>query len=207
MQNTPIHIYRDQILRKLRSQCLFVGLFVLFCFYINTQNSHAADVQVNASVTFLESLSLVVEEVDFGTFSFSDSAGANDITLSSNDGSITCSNNRDYICPSSGAPGTVGVNGTEGSIIEISCDSSAALSNGSTAFNLEDVKISLSGSEFNCLGVGSNAASHALAGESSENVVSIGAKLVIPETGITQAGEYSTASSGGNPIAIQVTYQ
>ncbi len=194
MRNTTNKTYLTILLAAAVSVAGYVG------------SSHADDVQIDASVSFVESLSLTAEEVEFGVFSFSNNAGANEVTLGADD-SITCTNTADYDCPASGKAGVVSVAGTAGEMINISCENNAIVSNGTSTLNVEQVRLSIAGLNASCGGLGSTSLSIAIGADAEQNSFKLGAKLMIPANTIEDSGSYSTSNSGGDAIGVKVLYQ
>lgn len=184
-------------------QMLFVAIILLAA----SIKSNATEAQIDASVTFTQALTIVAEELEFGIFEFSLNASANEITLSSSDDSITCSNTSEYTCPSSGKSGAIDIAGGVGSLINISCEPNGVVSNGSDTLTLTQVKLYTGTVETSCAGIGVPSISLALGGLSTQNIVKLGAKLIIPDTGVGSTGEYTTSNSGGQAIAVRVLYQ
>lgn len=174
--------------------------------FVSIQKSEAFEAEIHAGVSFVESLSLVAEQLEFGTLTFTEDASANDVTIAA-DGSLTCSNTTDYTCPSKGKAGQVSIAGGLGSIVNISCGGNAKLSNGAETLNLEQIKLSNGTTSAICGGINSTAISIPLIGNVDQDLFKVGAKLVIPETGVTGATTYSTANSGGEAISIRIAYQ
>ncbi|PIR34048.1 MAG: hypothetical protein COV36_01555 [Alphaproteobacteria bacterium CG11_big_fil_rev_8_21_14_0_20_44_7] len=186
----------------LRAKLTIFTLFVSFA-----MASHSLDTEVGASATFVKALSITGNsDMSFGVIQYTSNNAANEITLSP-DGAISCTNNSDYICPPSGARGEVKFSGSAGFELEISCEASGAISNGSEIFQLDAAAINIGESTYNCLGTGSSAAQYTLTGDVESDALYLGSRLNIPETGISEGGEYASDYSGGDPITIRIVYQ
>lgn len=186
---------------------LGLSLIVAGIFSAQTQDIQANEVQVDASVTFTQALSIVAEELSFGDFTFSPTASANEITISAADDSVSCTNTADYGCPAKGTAGVIDIAGSAGNLINIACEANGAVSNGNDVFGISNVKIFAGSTETSCAGLSIPTASIALSDLAQDNSLRLGAKLSIPASGVKTAGTYSTSNSGGQAVAVKVLYQ
>ncbi len=106
-----------------------------------------------------------------------------------------------------GSTGEIRIAGRSGTPVQISCSTSATLSNGSHTIDLTNIRISRGtrdGPRRNtrdCEGIGMNVV-RLISGNGNLNWGYIGATL--ETTGVESDGEYDTANSGGVPILIEM---
>lgn len=197
-----IKVYYKSLLGKAKLGYLLLAVLFL---YFSASPALSQNAQIEASVTFVKALSLTAKEMGFGKIEIINGAAANIVSLSAADGSLSCSNNVDYGCPSTGVRGELDINGSAGMAVNISCETNGALSDGTDSIDLQNTEISISGSALTCNGINMTSATHTLGAPLGDKVY-IGGELNITAAGIA-VGDYNTSNSGGAPIAIKVLYQ
>lgn len=170
-------------------------------------SSTANDTEIGAAATFVQALGINKVDMNYGEIEFNEGAGGNNITLSALDASLSCSNTAEYTCPGSGTRGEAQISGSSGFGVNISCESSGTVSDGTDSLVLDNTEVSVDGSAYSCLGLASASASLVLTGDSAQDKIFMGARMVIPSEGLNAAGTFSTDNSGGDPVVLRVIYQ
>ena len=143
--------------------------------------------------------------MDFGTIAYTSAAGATNITLAPTDAALTSSDAVNYSTQANGTAGSVDITGTVGQTVEVSCEASGVVSDGTNTFDLQNVIINLGGSNVPCAGLG--AAPQVTYPMAASNQLKMGADLVVGAAGVLASGIYNTSNAGGDPITVRVVYQ
>lgn len=173
-----------------------------------TVSAHAADEDVGAAVIFRQAIALSnVVDMDFGTIDYTASAAATTITLAAADGALSSTDAVNYTTAANGTVGSIDVSGEVGEVIEISCEATGAVSDGSNSLTLNNVIVRVNGGDTTCAGLGTSPATHTVDATPANNQLSLGADLVVGGGGIAASGTYNTTNAGGDPITVRVVYQ
>ena len=191
---------------KTTNKLLAATAIATTAFIFSANNGNAAERAIEAHAKFRQAIALTDPvNIEYGTIEYTGAASANNIDISANGGIISCSNTADYTCPPTGTAGAVTISGSNGMPVQISCESSGVVSNGTDSLNLTNTQIRVNGANQSCAGLGTTAATHTLA--PGTNTMNLGARLVVPSTGIASAGDYSTTQTGGDSLLVRVVYQ
>ncbi len=183
----------------MRSFCLLVPLLILLFL---SQKVFALDSTLDTGVLFSDGLAIVeVTPLDYGTIGVS-GGGNNDITIDPANGNLTCSNNTNYDCPTSGVRGSFRVAGTPGSMVDLSCQRRGEVTNGTDTFRYNQGRMYVGSTTYTCSGLGNVATGHLITGQTVNDTAYIGARLRIQ--GTPSLGVYTTTD---DPIAVRVLYQ
>lgn len=153
------------------------------------------------------SLSLL-NDMAFGQTEFSGTPSGN-ITLGTN-GTLSYGGNMSG--SGLGTAAQVQITGTAGTVVDISCDTTATLAKaGFTDLTLSPVKLSVATgnayvADTACIGIGSVVASHTLTSTGSDNIVLIGGQLQTSGVSVG-SGVYSAAAAGGTKVNLRVIIQ
>lgn len=173
---------------------------------------HAASTPLNATATFVSNLTLTAtNDMQFGNISFNGSVGTSTVVLTTN-GGITYNGAFSAGGASTIAAGTVAIGGTAGNMLDVSCDTSGTLAqvSGSGRIDVNTIMVAkesaAAGGGFACSGVGTAVLSFPLTA-GTDDELKLGGTL----DGSTQvsfgAGSYTTNTSGGTAINVDVVYQ
>lgn len=169
--------------------------------------AYARDFQFNTSMRFRRALAITNPiNIDFGAIEYTAGASGS-ITLAASNDNITCSNTTDYQCPATGTRGSFQMRGSNNNTVDISCDASGTLSNGTDTLTYDNVRAEIDGTEALCLGIGNSAIAYTFTNGSFNNVVSAGMTIQVGAGGVLSGGTYNTSNSGGDPISFRVVYQ
>jgi hypothetical protein len=184
---------------------LTVALVATTALIASNQAALAADRDIGASANFRGAITFTnVVDMAYGMVEYS-AAAANNITLDPNGGTITCSNTTDYVCPATGTAGSADINGATGQIVNISCETTGIVSDGTNTIPLNTAKVRINGATSTCAGLGTSPVSYTMV--AGADTLKVGALLAIPSAGILADGAYTTALAGGDPVTVRVVYQ
>jgi len=176
----------------------------------------AATTSIEATATFLAAITLGNEvDMDFGNVEYSAAPAGGDTASLGTDGNLAFAGNF-----SGAATGTVGsvdvTGGNDGSTLEVSCDTTATLSDGAgstiNVVSLEVVSETTGAQAFGagsaCAGVGTASTTMVLdIGGGTADQFLFGGQLDGATAAGFAGGAHSTASAGGDSIDIEVVYQ
>lgn len=192
----------------MRKSLLLAGVAVIAtAAYMNTVK--AADQDIGATVDLIEALTLTgAVDMDFGSIEFTGSANGN-VTLGTNG---TVAGTSGYTSSAgTGTAGSVVINGTTGEGVDISCEASGTLSDGTNTMPMNATEVVVetgvaSGSGTACAGLGTSPLTHTIAGVTAQDTVLVGA-TIDGSTTPAAGGTYNTSNASGDPVTVRVTYQ
>lgn len=175
----------------------------------------AATTTIDAVAVFRQAITLTpVQDMDFGAIEFSGMpTSVNDsVTLATNGAQSYGAGV--FSGSASGTPGSVLMSaGTDGLTVEVSCDASAIMSNGSGAtIHVNQIEIAAenataaAGGANACAGIGTPSMTFALALGTFDNLI-LGGTIDGSTATAFVPGSYSTGFAGGNDIEIEIVYQ
>ena len=198
-----MHIIK-QILLGYHMKRSFFTVTIISAILAAGTSAYAVEQDIGASVQFRQALALSnVQDMEYGIIEYTATAAANNIDLGS-DGSLTMSDSAEYSAGSTGTAGALTISGTTGQTVEISCETTGAVSDGTNSLALTNTVFSMGGSDTNCAGLGTSPLAHVLTG--SDNLT-MGARLEVSGSGIAAPGVYNTSNAGGDAITVRVVYQ
>ncbi|PIR34046.1 MAG: hypothetical protein COV36_01545 [Alphaproteobacteria bacterium CG11_big_fil_rev_8_21_14_0_20_44_7] len=167
-------------------------------------NASAVDQDIDASAEFRAALALSnAVDMDFGVIDYSGTS-AGTVVLDAADASLTGDAN--YVPASStGTLGAVDIDGETGATIEISCESTGTLSDGTNTLGLINTEVRIGGTDRACAGLGTSPSTFDLS--AGTDTLEVGATINILAGGIQAAGVYNTTNASGDPITVRVVYQ
>lgn len=169
------------------------------------------DVTMDASAIFNAILTVTSSvDMDFGTIEFSGAPGAGSTADIGTNGNMVYAGV--FSGASTGTAGSVTVTGVNtGTPLQVFCDSSAVMTNGSGAsINVTNIEVREEGATANfgsgsaCNGLGGAAARNFTYTVTTTDTVFVGGRINGATAASFVAGSYSTANAGGNPIDITI---
>ncbi|MCK5295841.1 MAG: hypothetical protein KAJ75_03020 [Alphaproteobacteria bacterium] len=179
---------------------------IALCFAVT--NAKAAETDLESSATFQSAITLTDPvTMAFGTIQFTGSATGN-VDMGTNAGIAYTSG---YSGGGTGAAGSITINGTSGEGVDISCETTGTLSDGTNTMPITSTQFSVEtgavfGSGTSCAGLGVTPSAHTISATASENVVLLGARID-GSTAPVAGGDYNTTNANGDPITMRVVYQ
>ena len=172
----------------------------------------AATTTIDATATFRQAISLTpVADMAFGQIEFASAPAGGDTAALNTDGTMAYAGN--FTGAATGTPGNVQINtGTDGEMVEVSCDATATMTDGSGAsiqvtgigIETEDNTGGTTGTA--CAGTGTPSLTFNLDLGNVDNLI-LGGTLDGSTAVSFTGGSYSTANAGGDDIEVQVVYQ
>lgn len=168
----------------------------------------AKNINFDLKLKFREAIAIQdVVAIDYGSIGYNGSASGNDIKIDPADASITCTNNTDYSCPTSGVRGQFRVTGEVGLTVEISCDDTAQITFSGEKLDIVSTEVRVGASTNSCSDLNTISASHVLANTALDDTFFVGGTIEIPATGLAALGAYSSTNPAGNAVKVRVRYQ
>lgn len=170
----------------------------------------AASTTIDATATFRQAITLGNEaDMAFGTIDYvTPVAGADTVTMAT-DGTLTGAGN--FSAAASGTAGSVDiVTGTDGLTVEVQCDTTATLTDGTESIQvtgLEIATIDNLAATSACAGIGTPAMAFVLNSATNATIKVGGVLDGSTASGGFAGGAFSTANGGGDNIQIDVIYQ
>lgn len=172
----------------------------------------AATTTIEATATFREAITLGNEvDMQFGQVDFSGTPGSGDTVTMDVTGAMTSAGNF-----SAGTTGTAGsveiVTGTDGLTVDVRCDATATLTDGSTG-SIQVTGITVAAENnlaapATCNGTANTVLSFVLSNSDNANdEVKLGGVLDGATAASFVGGSYSTANTGGDNIQVDIVYQ
>lgn len=147
-------------------------------------------------------------DLDFGRIDFVAGSGSQTFhaDLNVSNGALSCNRPSDFTCEAFGSPGTNIINGSAGSQIDISCTSSASITNGSKTLDISRSDILLDGSIERCEGIETVILTHTITGVQSRDTVSWGARLSVTGGTSNLSGTFTSSGAGASPQTIRIIF-
>lgn len=147
-------------------------------------------------------------DLSFGRISYIPGGGNAAITLDPITGAISCNNTANYFCPSFGTPGNTVVFGDAGTVIEISCLTTARISDGNTTYGITRSEVYIPGqSKSRCDGLRNKALTHTISPNTANNIIYWGGRLRIRGNTTNISGTYTTTGGGdARPQTIRIIF-
>ncbi len=179
---------------------------------VSVVSAIAAEQDVDVEAQFQQAISLVQNnQMDFTTgtnvIEYTGIPAAGDhITLATN-GDITVAGTA-FSAPATGQAGDVGITGSNGSDVEVSCEVNATISDGTNTLTVDQMEIVMdigvaAGIGTSCAGLGTSPLVHTLDGT---DIVLVGGRID-GNTGTVTDATYNTTNAGGDPVTVRVVYQ
>ena len=178
-----------------------------------TTKSNAADLSVHASLMARAAISATANsEMNFGEIIFEPSHSG-DIILDTN-GNVTLDQNSYGLALSGNntAAGEVVLSGANDAVVEISCETQGLLTSSAGGdLNLSAIEVALNagvshGQGAKCNGLGNAVKTVEFSDNASQKLL-MGGVVKVGSGAITQSSQFSTASNGGSPVRVRITYQ
>lgn len=176
---------------------------------------YAASTNIDATANFRGAITLGNEvDMDFGDIDYTGVPGAGDTVGIGTDGNLTQGGN--FSAGATGTAGSVDVTaGADGITVEIFCDATATMAeSGGGTIDVVNIEVATEGNEAAvgganaCQGMGSAATTMVLdVSGGTADQVKLGGTIDGSTASGFVAGSYSTASSGGDDIQIDIAYQ
>ncbi len=173
----------------------------------------AATTSINATATFIAALTLSGTNMQFAQVQYGATPTAGSYVRLGTNGSATYGGT---FSAGSGTPvaGDVTVTaGTNGQTVEVRCDSSAIMTNGSGAsITVNNIRAAAENSTAayttgNCAGISGAAATTMVLNMGTLDSFKFGGQIDGGTAVAFASGSYSTANTGGDNLAVAVTYQ
>jgi hypothetical protein len=172
---------------------------------------YATTANVHATATFISNIVLTPTDMQFGNVSFNGAPAAPDTVVLTTAGGISYTGVFSSGGVSTISPGDVGIAGTFGSALDVSCSATATLAqaSGSGRIGIDSIKVAnlsaASGGGVACTGASNTVLTFTLTSGTDDHL-----KLGGTIDGSTQSafapGSYGTGNSGGADIQVDVIY-
>lgn len=180
---------------------ILILISIVFCFIALIKN----DTAYASPIRFIKNQ---IINIGFGTIYFTSTASGN-ISMGTNS---SISYGSGYSGSGSGTAGAAPISGGKtGDFVDITCSSTAILSDGTNTMSITFAEIAMDlgvafGSGTTCAGIGNSPLTHQMSATLSDNIIYMGAQID-GSTAPTEAGAYNTTNSGGTPFIIQIVLQ
>lgn len=172
-----------------------------------TSGAMAADIDVEASIDTQQAISLTNNaDMVFGTVEY-DAVHSGDIVLATG-GTASLSGATGLVLSGTPNAGDVDIVGDGASVVEVSCETGATLTDGgANTLTIDVVTVAINGGgDVTCNGLGTSVGTVDLSVTANPTVL-MGATIDTTTDGIDVSASYSTANAGGDAVTLRVIYQ
>ncbi len=195
-----------------RSSKLLMATTVSGAVLLGAITAQATDIDVDATMTASAAVSVTKNaDLDFGGIDFT--AGHIGVVQVGPDGNAALSGDTNLTLTGSTAAGDLSIASTSG-IIDITCDATAIIDDGTTPLSISEVKWDVSTATYGaaantCAGLGTSAVSIDTSSSNNPTIL-VGAELTIgTDDLLTSSGStaFDTSTGTGDPVTFRMVFQ